>query len=133
MRNISCVMLFLAALLLVDCTSADKSADEAFKNIPIEEFDHLRKSNDVQLVDVRTAEEVANGRIEGSVNMDFKGSDFSSLLETLDKDKLVLLYCASGARSGRALELMKDSGFKEVYNLDGGLKAWQAAGMPVVK
>ena len=126
-------MLFLAALLLVDCTSADKSADEAFKNIPIEEFDHLRKSNDVQLVDVRTAEEVANGRIEGSVNMDFKGSDFSSLLETLDKDKLVLLYCASGARSGRALELMKNSGFKEVYNLDGGLKAWQAAGMPVVK
>ena len=131
--NKAYLILFLTLLLIRCSPSSKESSESAFKNIPIEEFDHLRKSNDVQLVDVRTAEEVANGRIEGSVNMDFKSSDFSSLIETLDKDKLVLLYCASGARSGRALELMKDGGFKEVYNLDGGLKAWQAAGMPVVK
>lgn len=128
------LVLFIS-LLLIDCSPSSKEPSEvAFKNIPIEEFDQLRKSNpDVQLIDVRTPAEVADVRIDGSVNMDVKSSDFASLAETLDKDKLVLLYCASGMRSGRAMELMKNSGFKEVYNLEGGLKAWLEADMPVVK
>lgn len=128
-------LIVFISLVLISCSPSSKEhSEESFKNISIEEFDHLLKRNPgVQLVDVRTANEVADVRMEGSVNMDVKSAEFGTMIETLDKDKLVLLYCASGVRSGRAMELMKTSGFREVYNLDGGLKAWMEVDMPVVK
>ena len=59
--------------------------------------------------------------------------DFEKQLEKLDKEKPVAVYCKVGGRSGQAMGKMNKLGFKEVYNLDGGMDAWKSAGKPTVK
>jgi rhodanese-related sulfurtransferase len=124
----------LLVSVLFACSSSSNNSENAFKDISIEEYSmFLQNSPRPQIVDVRTAEEVGTGRIEGSINLDFKSPDFASRIEQISKNETVLIYCASGIRSGRAMELMKEKGFKEIYNLEGGLNAWREAGMPIVK
>jgi len=93
------------------------------KNVNANEFNSLIEKGG-SLIDVRTTEEVVNGAIEGSINIDFNNSSFKSDIEKLDKNVQVLVYCASGGRSGRAMDIMKGMGFKEVYNLNGGYNGW---------
>ena len=93
------------------------------ENVNADEFKLLLQKGGV-LIDVRTPGEVSNGSIDGHTNIDFNGSDFKSELEKLDKNTTVLVYCASGGRSGKTMAIMNDMGFKEVYNLNGGYNGW---------
>lgn len=78
------------------------------------------------ILDVRTADEFESGHIKGALNMDIRGgADFMASIETLDKSKSYFVYCRSGARSGQACQLMSQLGFSAVYNLDGGVLAWE--------
>ncbi len=85
------------------------------------------KMNDPNIVvlDVRRPGEIANGKIEGAREIDFLASDFKEKIQKLDRDKTYLVYCASGKRSVGACRKMAESGFKHLYNLDGGYQAWQ--------
>jgi len=60
-------------------------------------------------------------------------AQFAERTKYLDKNKTLLVYCAAGGRSGQAAEWLKEQGFKEVVNLQGGITAWNAAGKPVVR
>ena len=97
------------------------------KDVDVAEFAKLIKSKPGQLLDVRTKGEVAKGAIAGSQNIDLFDENFEAKIDKLDKSKPVYVYCASGGRSGEAMELMQKKGFKEVYNLDGGYNAWKKA------
>lgn len=88
---------------------------------------------DAVLLDVRTAEEMAEGYIEGAVNIEFGQPDFEAGISGLDKEATYLVYCAAGKRSGKTAKLMRDLQFKKVYDLEGGFNAWQAQGFPFVK
>ncbi len=94
------------------------------KDVEADEFKSLFESGQGTLVDVRTPGEVANGFIEGSVNIDFNGGDFEAEISKLDKEAPVYVYCAAGGRSGNAMSMMKEMGFSEVYNLVGGYGNW---------
>lgn len=134
------------SFLLFSCvpSSADTS-NESYENTtnveatqvvhmtPQEFQAKMTELGDVQLVDVRTAGEVADGYIAGSKNMDIKGSGFGEQVKTLDTTKPVMVYCAAGGRSKRACNSMKDWGFTEIYELDSGFGGWQSAGLPVEK
>ena len=85
----------------------------------------------ITLIDVRTPEEFAQGHLEGAVNMDLEGGQFSAEIAGLPKDAAYMVYCHSGRRSALAAQAMSDAGFSNVYDL-GGIAAWQAAGFPVV-
>lgn len=86
------------------------------------------------ILDVRTAEEFNSGHLAGAINADYNQTDnFSAYLDTLDKNKTYFIYCRTGNRSGKATQLMADKGFASVINLDGGIVAWQSAGLPVRK
>lgn len=98
------------------------------KNIPPAEFEQKLAQPDVQIVDVRTPEEFTSGALPGAKNFNINSSDFEKNLETLDKSKPVLVYCLSGGRSGNAAGIMADKGFKEVYNMEGGMVRWRAEG-----
>ncbi len=77
------------------------------------------------LLDCRKAEEVAvQGKITGSVNIDYLAYDFWEQIEQLDVNRPYFVCCRSGRRSIRACTLMQNGGFNQVYNLDGGLNAW---------
>ena len=83
------------------------------------------------VLDIRTPEEYAEGHIAGSSNLDFYEPDFAASLDQLDKDLPYFVYCRSGNRSSSAIETMKDLGFAEVYELDGGIVSWAEAGLPI--
>ena len=80
---------------------------------------------DLQIIDVRQNAEVANGIIDGAIQMDISKLAFDSQIETLDKEKPVLVYCAGGGRSKTAQEIMEEAGFKTVYNLKRGYERWE--------
>ncbi len=82
------------------------------------------------ILDVRTPQEFAQGHIAGAINIDFYAPDFRQQLDRLDRDKVYMVYCRSGNRSGQTISLMRAMGFRHVYEIRGGLRAWVAAGLP---
>ena len=90
----------------------------------------MKQKSGAQIVDVRTAREFAQGHIQQAINMDVSASNFQQLLGKLDKNKAVFIYCLSGSRSSYAMDVMSSMGFKEIYNLAGGMMRWRAANLP---
>jgi rhodanese-related sulfurtransferase len=104
------------------------------KNVSAAEFQSLIKSKtNAIILDVRTPNEVAQGSIKNAQKIDFYDKNFKAELDKLDKSKPVLIYCRSGRRSGIAMSTMRELGFSEVYNLQGGIIEWSEAGMTIVK
>lgn len=87
---------------------------------------------DLVVLDIRTPEEFAEGHLAGAVNIDFYAADFRQQIQALGRDAPYVLYCRSGNRSSQARQLMADLGFTNVVDVDGGIVAWQQAGLPVV-
>ncbi len=85
----------------------------------------LYNDDQAVILDVRTKDEVDEGRIPNSIHIDIhKGQEFLDELSTLDKDKNYYIYCKSGGRSGQACSIMNQLGFKNTYNLIGGFSQW---------
>ena len=113
------ILLFFTACL-------DKTAAQEIKLLTPQEYqDAITTNEDVQLVDVRTPEEFAEGHLENALNIDFLESDFITEVEKLDLKKPIYIYCRSGKRSGRAALVLKDVGFSEIYDLQGGFLNWE--------
>lgn len=85
------------------------------------------------LLDVRTPGEYNKGHIQGAKLLDYYHPDFLKRLKTLDRGKTYLLYCRTGNRSGRTLDVMGKLGFKQAAHLAGGIVAWQGKGYSLVK
>lgn len=127
-------LVFLFAFLLLSAASfAQTAVKDSINVISIEEFEKMAAKKKNLVVDVRTPEEVAEGHLAGSLNINFLGENFAQEIETLNKKKTYLLYCKSGNRTRKAADLMEKAGFKHVYMLDGGITAWSEAGKPVEK
>ncbi|WP_259015143.1 rhodanese-like domain-containing protein [Emticicia fluvialis] len=90
---------------------------QAFKQL-------LNENKEAVLLDVRTPMEYRQGAIKGAINADIMSGDFQNRLDGLDPQKTYLLYCRSGARSAQACHLMAGKGFKNVYNLSGGIGSY---------
>ena len=73
------------------------------------------------------------GHIAGARLVDFHGPDFAAEIGKFPRDASIFLYCRSGNRSGKALDLMKGMGFKDVRHLSGGITSWQAEARPLVR
>ena len=84
------------------------------------------------VIDVRTAEEFADGHVTGAVNLDLENGVFLAELADLDKNARYALYCRSGRRSAMAAELMATAGFTEVHDLGALESAEQTLGLPIV-
>jgi rhodanese-related sulfurtransferase len=138
--------IYLCALasLLPGIRAADKPASQATqpkaiqpsspRNINPDEAEKLLKENrSVIVLDVRTPEEFVAGHIAGATNLNYYDPNFKTKIAALDKSKTYLLHCASGYRSAKVRDIMKNANFSKIYHLDGGLKAWQKAGKPVVR
>jgi len=121
------------SVLMTSCSSGQQQSSEGSvaENVDVETFEKL--VGKAQIVDVRTPPEWKQGVIEGAVLNDIYSDDFEQKLEQLDKNRPVGVYCKVGGRSSEAMSIMKKRGFKEVYNLNGGMDAWKRAGKPVVE
>lgn len=86
---------------------------------------------DVVLLDVRTAQEYADGHLQKAIHLDYLKADFPDQVKKLDPQKPYLVYCAVGGRSSKAATIMSKTGFREVYNASAGYKDLKDAGLPV--
>ena len=110
---------------------SSNEAQQNFENTDVQGFSELITAPGVVLLDVRTADEYAEGHIEGAVLIDQKQDDFVEKAKAvLPIDKTIAIYCRSGRRSANAAGKLADAGYKCV-NLKGGIIAWKEAGKPV--
>ncbi len=123
MKNI-----FLILLIVVACSPGNRQ--EVAGSLTPDQFNKQISAASV-LVDVRTPEEYASGHIANAINIDFRSPDFAQRIDSLDKSRTYLLYCASGVRSGKAADVMRTKGFASVANLEGGTDAWTGEGLPL--
>lgn len=93
----------------------------------------LETIKDKIVLDVRTKEEFGQGHLASATMIDYYKDDFRQQLSKLDKTKPVFVYCAAGGRSHSSSEILKELGFKYVYDLQGGMRAWKGANKPIVK
>jgi phage shock protein E len=100
--------------------------------VTAEEGKALLDAGGMRIIDVRTPEEFAAGSIQGAELLDLTSGQFAAEVESLPRDVTYFVYCRSDNRSGTATAQMAALGFASVYELEGGIIAWEAAGMPVV-
>lgn len=127
-------LVFLFAFLILGITAQAQTVEKDSINvISIAEFEKMSSKKKNKVIDVRTPEEVAEGHLAGSLNINFLGENFSQEIEALNKNKTYLLYCRSGARTRKAADQMQKAGFKKIYMLEGGITSWNEAGKPIEK
>lgn len=100
-----------------------------FRSVSPTEALEMMKSGKVFLLDVRTAGEYSRGKIKGAQFMPL--SEIGNRADQVPLDKPVIIYCASGIRSKMAASALSRKGYAELYDLAGGIHAWQRAGLPV--
>ncbi|MCB9338754.1 MAG: rhodanese-like domain-containing protein [Lewinellaceae bacterium] len=118
---------FLASFLflaIAACQSQSGDSTTGFQDLDVAAFKAKMSEPGIVLLDVRTPEETAQGKIEGAVELDYNAPNFEQEVAKLDKDKTYLVYCRSGGRSSSACEVMHGQGFTKLYNLKGGYMAW---------
>ena len=122
---------FLTLLLAV--LGLNTACSQNYENYDVKEFAELITDSNVVILDVRKADEFAEGHITGAILIDQFQSDFLEQAQAkLPKDKTIAIYCRSGRRSVNAAGKLADVGYKCV-NLKGGIIAWKEANMPVTK
>lgn len=131
MRNAWFILpLVLMVSLLANC---QPPTQENQKLTPQEFEAKMMAMKNHTLLDVRTQEEYAKGHLAEATLIDFYDNDFKKQLAKLDKAKPVFVYCAVGGRSGAAANTLVQLGFKQVYDLKGGIQSWVQAQKKVVK
>lgn len=122
------------AATLAACASTETSTAEAGVRVDDAEAVAalLEAEPDRTVIDVRTPEEFAAGHVEGAVLVDYNAPDFADRIAEFDPEGDYVIYCRSGNRSAGARDVMADQGFTDVVDVEGGIVAWNEAGLPIV-
>lgn len=120
----SCIVIILLALSALSVTAQTQMTADEFES-------KVSGSQQVQLIDVRTAAEYQDGHLKSSKNVDYKSPDFKEQIKGLDKTKPVYVYCLSGGRSALASKALVENGFGPVYELKGGYLKWSSSGKKI--
>ncbi|MBK8986697.1 MAG: rhodanese-like domain-containing protein [Chloroflexi bacterium] len=137
----------LLVLILAACGGAANAGDTAVAeqtapstadgelNLPdtvdVQTVAQIKGREDVVLFDVREQFEYDEAHIAGVTLIPL--GDLPNRLSEIPTDKTVIITCRSGNRSGQAADFLRENGFTNVHNMEGGIVAWQQAGLPVEK
>jgi len=130
MKKYFLILMISATFVVNGCGSGQTQTGKTDLS-PAEFAEKIKELPTAPVVDVRTPEEFSEGHLQNALNFNWNGNDFDNQISSLDKSKPVFVYCRSGARSAKAAESMRSKGFKEVYELQGGIMKWSAANQPV--
>ena len=89
----------------------------------------IKNTPNAQILDVRTPQEFAGDHIENAKNINWLNADFATNAATLNNTKPVFVYCKAGSRSNKAAAKLEEMGFTTIYDLQGGILKWEAAGL----
>jgi rhodanese-related sulfurtransferase len=133
----SVLILLLLALCWIVLPAGSSAQQQVVKDVnPPEAYNLIQKNKgnpNFTILDIRTQMEFDQGYVEGAVLIDYYLPNFEDELKRLDKNKAYLVYCRTARRSDDAVLIMKKMGFREVYNMVGGIVGWIAAKLPLVK
>lgn len=100
---------------------------ETHENITNKRFEQIKKLPGTIIIDVRTPGETKRGKITPEAKeIDFYNEEFKEQINKLDKNARYIVYCRTGARSNATMHLMKQLGFKQVFNLEQGIQGYNA-------
>ncbi len=116
----------LVLLLFIGCSEKKSEMSLA----PVDFNTIYKNTSNAILLDVRSEAEVKDGALPNAQNIVYDDS-FGDKLGGLSKESPIFVYCAAGKRSAKAAEILRGKGFKEVYQLKGGLNAWKDAKLPL--
>ena len=119
--------ILFACLLFLNCNSQNAKNIETIK--PQAFAEKIKATPNAQILDVRTPGEYSGEHLDNSVNVDWNGDDFAAKAAKYDKSQPVFVYCKVGGRSAQAAAKLSELGFTKIYNLDGGIMKWNAAGL----
>lgn len=125
------IVVGLFLLLLVACNKGG-SEIEMVSPEQVYEAIYNGEQTDVQLVDVRKESEYEVSHLKDAQNICVSSEDFKEKVAVLDKSKPVYVYCKGGGESAQAAEILKEMGFTQVYDLQGGIDNWQDSGLETV-
>ncbi|MFI5134410.1 MAG: rhodanese-like domain-containing protein [Chitinophagales bacterium] len=114
------IVFFLLCFSLAACSQQSTG----YQNVDNAKFATLMNTPNTVILDVRTPEEYQQGHIPHATLINFHDQNFSQRLDSLDKSKTYLVYCAAGGRSSQASSLLEKKGFKNIYNLEHGFSQW---------
>lgn len=122
----SLITMAMCTIQLSGCNSND-----SIISVSAAEFQKEMKADSVQILDVRTPAEYADGHIGGAININVQSEDFQNIADRkLSKNATILVYCRSGRRSLDAAGKLTELGYK-VINLKGGIIDWKDSNLPV--
>ncbi|NQU53577.1 MAG: T9SS type A sorting domain-containing protein [Bacteroidetes bacterium] len=132
MKNPFCLLLLFTFSLFFSFSNL--SAENIYKTISAEKCDSLVKANvenpNFVILDVRTPSSWIGDHLQGSINRNYYDSDIDAQLNALPKHKTFLIHCQGGSRSAGTLTKMRNFGFSEVYEMQGGISSWKNKGYP---
>lgn len=123
------ILSLFTIILLIGCSNGQNTSEKT--NLTAVEFsEKINELGNPQLIDVRTPGEFEGGHLESAINIDWNRNDFIHQISSLDKSKPVLVYCLSGGRSASAANELRKNGFKQVYEMEGGMLQWRSKNLP---
>lgn len=126
MKYLSLYFIIIAFVIL----SCNGQTSKKIQTIPAETFaKKIESTPKAQIIDVRTPEEFASSHIENSKNINWLDPSFETEVQKLDKTRPVFVYCKVGGRSDKAVSKLEQLGFTTIYQLEGGMMKWDAAGL----
>ncbi len=120
-------LIFILFSIIISCNQKNNlniDPDKVYNNL-------LNQNDNIILLDVRTKEEVLENNIKNSINIDFYSEDFKKTILNLDKSNTYYVYCRSGKRSLNTVEIMRENGFTQSYNVEGGILKWVELNLPL--
>ena len=126
---IICIGFVLPSLSVQDSTRIIAVSAKEAANL----IDKHNGDKDFAILDIRTPGEFQSGHLPKSIPIDFYSKTFVDQLSRLDKEKTFLIYCRTGNRSTKSLEIFKKLKFQKVYHMASGISAWKSEGFTVVK
>jgi len=124
-------------LVLVSAVAMPVMGGSAVTNVSVGKAQTLLKERagkaDFVILDVRTPEELAEGHIDGAVNLDVQARNFEKKLRALDRKKSYLVYCRTGNRSRKATVAMEALGFRSIFHMTDGIVRWKQQNLPLTR
>ncbi len=131
MRGYRFSKILLSFFLLVPFISLISCNDISSQRVSAEDFyTKLIDDNSSIIIDVRTPEEFSKGHLRNALNINWFDENFESQVEILSRERPVFIYCLSGGRSAKALDKISEMGFKNSYELNGGILEWRKNNYP---
>ncbi len=116
-----------------DVSSTQNANLQDYKLSPAAFQKTINSNKNAVIIDVRTSEEFSSGALANAINVDFRDKYFETRVKDMDVNKVYFVYCLSGGRSGNAATFMRKNGFKNVYEMAGGMLAWNKVGLPITQ